>query len=209
MSKKAKIAIIVSAIVVVSGLVVAGLIEANHANQIRLQQEEYERQVKEYNSYIDTCELTLSTILDGATKAENAGNTINKVWHAAIYEDNIDNWDEDIKAYYSNDFNDALTLLSNSSDFVYQKAQIESNNALVESYMKDLSNPPEGCEQAYSDIRDLYQSYASFTNLVTDVSGSYNSFSSDFGTLDQEILSKYKLASTSIPNRIESNQNQE
>ena len=57
--------------------------------------------------------------------------------------------------------------------------------------MKGLKNPPEGYEGAYSLIKDFYSAYTTFTNLIIDPNGSFQTFSSNFNNADSEVLNQY------------------
>ncbi len=58
--------------------------------------------------------------------------------------------------------------------------------------MRELKNPPEKCKEAYETIKDFYNSYLEFTNLVTNPTGNLESYTADYNNLDLEVMSKYK-----------------
>lgn len=62
---------------------------------------------------------------------------------------------------------------------------------MVNSMMKKLKNPPEEYKDAYESISKMYDAYLSLTNLVTDPSGNYQTYSQNFNNADSETLNCY------------------
>lgn len=146
------------------------------------------------SDYADTMFKATATMLDGAAKSETAGNLIVKVWRNAINEISDSTTDKYTKEYgrFYDDFNDALWNLFRDSEFSDQIDAIKDNQAEVESLMKQLVNPPADQKEAYDTLQDFYSAYLQFTNLVTDPTGSYNSFSSNFSDLDDKTVNCYQ-----------------
>ena len=57
--------------------------------------------------------------------------------------------------------------------------------------MKSLRNPPEEFSEAYQSLKTMYDAYISFTNLVTNPSGSLQTFSNNFNDTDSKVLNAY------------------
>ena len=57
--------------------------------------------------------------------------------------------------------------------------------------MKELKDPPKEYEEEYEALKDLYDSYLEFTEMVINPSGSLRSFSDDFNELDSRVVNKY------------------
>ena len=57
--------------------------------------------------------------------------------------------------------------------------------------MKELRNPPKEYEDAYAALKDYYDEYLAFTNLVVDPSGSLQTFSNNFNNADSNTLNAY------------------
>ena len=74
------------------------------------------------------------------------------------------------------------------SSFSLQISGIEDNQDTVNSLMKKLKNPPDEYEDAYEAVTELYDAYLTLTNLVTDPSGSLQTFSSNFNDADSETV---------------------
>ena len=86
-------------------------------------------------------------------------------------------------------YDDALSdLLSQLSDV---ENLLSDFGHSLSGYMKDLKNPPEGFEDAYSAVKDCYDIYLSFTNMVINPSGSLQTFSSNFNDADTSFVNKY------------------
>lgn len=149
-----------------------------------------EKVSKEYG---ENLELATITMLSGAADSEGCGNLIKSVWYNAIYEERDTETDPYTRphGYFVSDFNVALSNLFSDSSFTSKIDQIKSNQNEVQSLMKELSNPPEEYEEAYSAISKLYEAYTSLTNLVIDPTGSLTTFSENFNNADTETSNCY------------------
>ena len=144
-------------------------------------------------AYYDNLKEATSTMLSSAASAESAGNLIKSVWYNAIYKESSSSTDKYTrpKGYYVSDFNEALSNLFSDSDFKSKVSSIESSQDKVLSIMKDLQNPPEEYQNAYSAIQELYDDYLELTNLVTNPTGSLQSFSTNFNSADSAVSNSY------------------
>lgn len=152
-------------------------------------------QAKEAASqYSANLSLASDLMLSGASDAESAGNLIKQVWYNSIYEERDTETDKYTRpnGYFVDDFNTALRNLFSDSSFSRKTLAIKLNQESVAQAMKDLKNPPEGYEDAYSAIKEYYSAYTTLTNLVIDPSGSLQTFSSNFNDADSAVLNQYK-----------------
>ena len=149
---------------------------------------------EEYKSNLETIVLDM---LSGAAKAEKCGNLIKKVWNNSIFKQSDPETDKYTHDYWSyNDFNTALKKLFDDTSFSAQIKSIEDNQSRVASQMKNMKNPPEEWKDAYDDLKDYYEEYLNFTNLVISPSGSLTSFSSSFNDADSKTLNMYNKMKT-------------
>lgn len=187
-TKRVKILIGVIIAIIIAGIV--GVICVKRYQEKKTA-EEYEQRIQEYS---DNLELATYSMLYGASDAETCGNLIKSVWYNAIYEESDAETDQYTRpnGYFVSDFNEALQNLFMDTNFSSQISEIEENQKTVNSLMKELKNPPEEYEDAYEAISELYDAYLAFTNLVTDPSGSLQSFSDNFNDADTEMLNCYK-----------------
>lgn len=143
--------------------------------------------------YYNNLEAATYAMLLSAADTETAGNLIIKVWHNSIFEEK----DEETDTYtrpngtFYDDFNDALAELFSNEDFQDQISSIQNNQDNITNLMKDLRNPPADFEDAYNAIKEYYDIYLKFTNIVISPTGSYNSVSEDFNNLDNELLDAF------------------
>ena len=139
-----------------------------------------------YNNMVDLA----NTMIDGAQKAENAGNTIVGVWNNAIWQTRNDKTDKYTMANgrFVDDFNDALDNLFDDEEFGQSIAEIQENQAEVIDLMKKLKNPPSQYAEAFGVLNEYYENYMKMTNSVINLSGSLNSFSEDFGKYDEAVV---------------------
>lgn len=148
-------------------------------------------------SYEENLELITYTMLSGASDAETCGNLIKQVWYNAIYEELDSETDPYTRpnGYFVSDFNDALQNLFSDTSFSEQINSIEGNQDTVQSLMKEMKNPPEEHEEAYEALSELYDAYINFTNLVTNPSGSLQTFSTNFNDADSETFNCFNAMS--------------
>ena len=144
--------------------------------------------------YANTLQDATATMLEGAAKAETAGNLISSVWYNAIYQKADSETDKYTRTAgrFHEDFNESLNLLFEDPEFTRQMKEIKDNQIDVSELMKQLINPPDEHAEAYEALRDFYDAYVKFTNLVVDHSGSYNSFSEALREADDETASCYQ-----------------
>lgn len=157
------------------------------------EQKEAEKTASEYQLAYNKLILAM---LDDAALAESNGNLIIQVWNNAIWnkQDVATDKYTMVDGKFVSDFNDALSNLFNDESFSTDRARLSANQQRIKTDMKEMVNPPEGYEEAYKALKDLYDSYLSFSNIVLNCNGSLNSFSDDFSEADKDILKKYNAA---------------
>lgn len=139
-----------------------------------------------YNNMVDLA----NTMIDGAQKAENAGNTIVRVWHNAIWQTRNDKTDKYTMANgrFVDDFNVALDNLFADEEFMQSLSDIQNQQAEATDLMKKMKNPPDKYAEAAAALKECYDNYIKFTGCVIDPRGSLNSFSEDFGKYDEAVV---------------------
>lgn len=145
----------------------------------------------EYYSDMETISYTM---LDGAAKAEDAGNLIKSVWHNAIFEERDAKTDKYTieNGKFVDDFNDALDNLFEDEEFINSISEIKNNQSESTDLMRKLTSPPKKYEEAYSVLKVYYDNYLKMTNTVISPSGSLNTFSEDFNSYDTETVDSYQ-----------------
>ena len=183
---------IIIVIIAVAAIIVGSIIGIK-VHQNKQKQEEARIAEENATAYETNLSLISFSMITGAAKAESAGNLIKSVWYDAIYE----KWNVETYKYtqkdgtFVSDFNVALRNLFNDDSFSNTIDEIEENQELVAGYMKELKDPPEGYEDAFSAVKECYNSYLSFTNLVVNPSGSLQTFSSNFSDADSNFMKYY------------------
>lgn len=188
--------------------IVAGLVFILAALGIRAiirhqEEQEYQQMVQNYGVNLKD---TVDVMLSGAADAETCGNLIIKVWNNSIFEENDSETDKyTVKSRSPNwigytydfyDFNTALSNLFGDDDFSSAINEIAENQETVSAMMKDLQNPPEEWEDAYSDLQDFYDAYLTLTNMAINPTGSLQTFSSGFHEADTETVNCYNKMQT-------------
>ena len=138
----------------------------------------------------------ITLMINDAALAEECGNLITNVWHNAIFAIA----DEETNKYtmkngeFVSDFNDALSELFSDEEFSTKMYDLSNNQSDVTSKMKRMTDPPDGYEEAYKALEDMYQSYIKLTDTVINCNGSLNSFNDDFINADYDVNDKYHVA---------------
>ena len=152
------------------------------------------KQNKEIDFY-NTCIDASNEMLEGAKLAETSCNEIVKIWKNSIWKtDDISTnaYTLDDNGYFFEDFNDALSKYVSSSRNKTQINKISTSMNKVASYMETLrNNKVEKYERLYEDIEELYDIYLKFMNMPIYMNGSLNSFSEDFGDVDDAFSVQY------------------
>ena len=132
-------------------------------------------------------------ILDSAQEIESAGNTTLSVWNNAIYEKSDPETDKFTcpDGRFVDDFNTALDNLFSDDSYSQIIQDIQKDRTEILAKMKEMNNPPKGCEEEYKALKDCYDSYMTFANIVISPSGSYNSVSEEFHEADETFVKNY------------------
>lgn len=204
LSKGAIIGIIAGIAVIVIALISAGIyIHSENEKRIAAEKAEQARvaAIESYNSYIDNMKTASMSILNGAGKCETAGNLMMSVWRSAIFDKNIDDWDEEARPYYSTDFNEALANMQGSDVYKGYVKSINDSEDTVDALMKKLKNPPSECEKSYDALLDLCTKFKSFATLVKSPSGSYMTANQSFRQYDSDLVSLFDKVNNMIPDK--------
>lgn len=154
-------------------------------------QAQQKKSVETYKKDLETLSITM---IKSAATAEEIGNLVKSVWYNAIFEE------FDINTYmYTNpepnhesvDFNTALANLFADDKYKDKIESIKTEQQNVTDLMKNMTNPPKQCEEAYKELKTYYNSYLELTNLVTNPTGSLQSFSDSFNEADKECVNCY------------------
>ena len=150
--------------------------------------------------YSENISTVSAAILSSATQTEEAGNLIHDVWYKCIFEENAPETNEYTRpnGYYLDDFNDALANLFSDETFSQQLSSIKNDQETVTDLMRKMSDPPEEFEDAYEALRELFDAYTEFTNLVINPSGNLQTFTSNFNDADSALLNCYNAMSLYI-----------
>lgn len=190
-TKKSKKIIVIATIAVLAAAIITAIGVQTHKKNVAAKAvAEAQKQSEEYGTNLN---MAAYFMLSGASDAETCGNLIKQVWYNAIYKESDSTTNKYTKpdGYFVSDFNDALQNLFSDSSFSGQIADINSNKDTVNSLMKKLKNPPEEYKDAYESLSKLYDAYISLTNLVTDPTGSLQTYSQNFNDADNETLNCY------------------
>lgn len=155
-------------------------------------QQQYAKSVSE--AYASNISIVSYMILDSSVDVENCGNLITQVWHNVIWNKKSDETDiytrvNGTGAFHS-DFNDALDNLFRGEEYLDLTDKIYSDKQTITDIMGEMRNPPAEWQDAYDELKDLFDYYIEFANVVLYPTGSLTSFSEEFSELDR-ITVKY------------------
>lgn len=145
--------------------------------------------------YAKNYEKVVGLMLGGASDAESACSLIHDVWYNTIYEEDsskTDKYTKDSSGIFYDDFNTSLMVLMLSDSFTSDIDDIKENQEQVQKLMKEMKNPPEEYEDAYSALKTFYDAYTNFVGLAIDPSGNLSSYTSNINDADTETLNAYK-----------------
>lgn len=156
-----------------------------------------------FNTYIDNINLISLEMLTGASEAEQLNNLTARVWQNSIYEESdptTDKYTKENGRFYE-DFNDALTDLYLASETAKVRSIIKLSQDNVQTQMRNLQNPPEGLENCYETMTNLYIAYRGLTDLAINPTGSLTSFSQTKNEKVDAFMSLYQKLEAQIPEK--------
>lgn len=175
------------------------------------------KKVELYKSNIS--EIT-TMINKNSSLVKSCGTLIHNVWNNAIqekFDDTTDkytvknpspgegssfeevwNWIDEEHFY---DYNTALQNLFSAEEFTGEINKIGTEQKKIEEKIKELKNPPTQLEEEYETVKDYYETYLSFTTMVTDVSGSLQTWSNNYNDTESDLLNCYKKVQTYVDNK--------
>ena len=173
-----KIIIIIAIIsVIVIGGLIAGVIIKNNNYKIKAK-EELEKLVEKYKKdAYSFCYETLSSLAD----IELVGNDVKTYWHDYIYESKYSSIDDAVDK-----------ALEKNSEIINK---INDEKKIIEKDYKILLKVPDEGDSELNEIKqavkDLYNDYYDFYDVVITPTGNYTTFISDFSRLDSSAVKKY------------------
>lgn len=175
-SIKTILIIAIISVLVIGGLV-AGIIIKNNNDKAKAK-EELEQAVEKYkkDAYSFGYE-TLSSLAD----IESVGNDVKTYWHDYIYESKYSSIDDAVDK-----------ALEKNSELINK---INDEKKTIEKDYKVLLKVPDESDSELNEIKqavkDLYNDYYDFYDVVITPTGNYTTFTSDFSRLDSSGVKKY------------------
>lgn len=143
-------------------------------------------------TYKTNMRSVLVEISNGAIKAEKIGNLVVSVWYNSIWQVSDDTTDQFTKTNgrFNDNFNTSLDRLYENADFNNSLNDLRDNQKIVLNYMQKLNNPPKEYEEAYNQLKTIYQDYLIFTQMVISPSGSYATYSDTLKDTDSKLANE-------------------
>jgi len=86
-----------------------------------------------------------------------------------------------------------LCNLYADSDFNAKIETIVENRETVNAIIAQLKNPPDEYKAAYESLSEYYDGYLTFTGLAINATGSLNTFTAEFDTINAQCLHCYQV----------------
>lgn len=173
--KKSSIKIIIIAIIsviVIAGIITGIIIKSNK------EKEQLERSIETYK--LKAYSFGFET-LSSLANIETVGNDVKTYWHDYIYESKYSSIDDAVdKALEKNS-----ELIDKIND---EKREIEKD---YKSLLKVPDENDSELNEIKQAVKDLYNDYYDFYDVVITPTGNYTTFTSDFSRLDSSGVKKY------------------
>ena len=112
---------------------------------------------------------------------ENIGNDIKSYWHDSIWEDK-----------YNSDIDTAISQALKDNKENVQIA-LENKNSMSNIYNKIKHSECYSiyCDEVKDTVEKAYNYYLDFYTIATSPTGNYNSYTSDFASIDSNVVKSY------------------
>lgn len=156
------------------------------------------------SAYIEKLETTRIEMLDGGGEAESLCDLTNKVWYNAIYKERDEETDKYTRtnygiADYFVDFDEAIQNLYSDEDTINEVLKIQENQEEVKTLIKDLQNPPNGLDDCYDTILNMYDYYKNLTDLAISPTGSLEDYSNNKNKAIDGFMTEYEKLDNIMP----------
>ena len=171
--------------------------------KLRLEREAYEKEQREAQEayekeqellrYQEAYNQIVKDMMDSALIAEKDGNLLKTVWYNTIFQVRDSSTDPYtmVDGKFETNFDVTLERLFDDEDYGASIAELAQSKAKIKEDMKAMVNPPEEYEEAYKPLKEMYDSYLEFTDLVLNPKGSLKEFNEAFLEADKEMGKKY------------------
>ena len=177
----------------------------------------YYKKKEKFNKYVNSMIYAASLMLNGSAKSEEIMNMVAKIWYNSIHKEHDSTTDKYTRLYpevgysfgmtsserekydYFVDFN--MAILGYYADSSSRLEEIKKNQELVMDAMRDLQNPPEGCQAAYDTISEIYKAYTTLIDMATNPSGSLQTYSTTKNIAVSAFTNLNKQLATRIPEK--------
>lgn len=152
-----------------------------------------EEYVMNYNQYVDDIGVLKIKMLGGAANAEKVCNLTLKVWSNAIWETFDTKTDKYVKpnGKFVSDFNEALTNMTKDQTVMNDRVALSLHIDETQEIMDKMKNPPEGLEDKYETLKEMFDMYEEFLEAAVTPSGSYKSYNENVNDLDSDFMKLY------------------
>lgn len=159
----------------------------------------YQQEQKEIQEYKQNLISLSEKINLSASSSEDLGRLTIKVWRNAIYKDESSETDKYTKKnnVFVSDFNDALG--SFYTDKLEDFLEISNTQSEAKNLIQDMTNPPDEYSDCYEALKDTYSKYKILSDLVTNMEGSYNSYSENFANALNDYVTSYSKLEPLLP----------
>lgn len=165
---------VVLVVVAIIGIIIGSIISEN-------------KRLEAIEEYKETAAAFSSTVLSSGSEMEDIGNAIKSAWRSYVYSS------------YGTYYNGTYIYSVDSAVAAAQKEQaskissVESRDSQIRSMYNTLCDLPDDDDPELQRIRnaveDVYDAYTEMYDVVIDVSGNYNTYTSAFSRVDTNLAS--------------------
>lgn len=151
--------------------------------------------------YIIKATVLADEMITIASKAEETGNMIQKVWYNTIWETSDPETDEYTKTdgNFNEDFNDSLLAYFSSSDYILNVGTLKERKTDFLKRVRELSDHPDDCSYLYEELKALQENVSEYCQQIVIVpSGNYRSYSAKKTEITDQILKHYDNFKTEL-----------
>ncbi|MBN2892499.1 MAG: zinc ribbon domain-containing protein [Bacteroidales bacterium] len=156
-------------------------------------------------AYTANLNKVTTTMLSGASIAEELTSLTARVWRNTIFEDYDDETDKYTRRTsgygFNSDFNTSIFNLYADSKIITKLTNIKENQAIVATVMKELKEPTKDFERCYETLNKLYAEYLGLTDLAISPQGSLQSFNESSSKRAENFMQYYRTITTQIPDK--------
>lgn len=137
--------------------------------------------------YREDAETFMAEVLNSGSTMEDIGNEIQKSWRAYVWSTTYN---------YSRSYSVDGAISAAQRYMSSEITEVKNARSRIDSLYQNLMDVPDENDpelmQIKREAKNLYEAYKNMYDCVIDPSGSYNTWTSEFGDVDTELADAYR-----------------